>query len=111
MVRIVNRGPRRSRYPGSTGDVTLAEVADLPVGVSVTALIFGPGSSAEVGPATDMKSFVVIGGDGAVDSEESGQQALTLGVTAFVPAFETAVLSSESGMTVVAVFGGWLPPP
>jgi hypothetical protein len=111
MARIVDQGPRRRPHPRGTAGVEVAEIAELPVGVNVTVLTLPSNASIDVGPGhRDMICFVVLTGQGTVDSEESGLCEITLGVSVFVPARETAIFATESGMTLVRVFGGWMHP-
>ncbi|NES31236.1 hypothetical protein GCE86_05790 [Micromonospora terminaliae] len=110
MARVWYGGQQSRAHHRATGEVIVTEVADLPIGVSVSVWTFAPGSQVTLGPSYDDQSFTVLSGSGWVDSEENGRQDLKPGAAAYVPIEDTPTFGSADGMTVVKVFGGMMMP-
>jgi hypothetical protein len=110
VARVVRRQETTFVHPRAIGEVVVTKIADLPVGVVVSVYLFAPGSQLTLGPSYDDAGWTVLSGTGWVESAESGRQELEPGWTALVPVEDTPTFGSESGMTIVDVFGGLMPP-
>lgn len=96
--------------PESEGVEATVEIAEVPVGVSVSVYAFRSGSQLTLGPSHDGAAWTVLAGSGWVNSEENGGEELEPGWTTLVDARDTPTFGSDAGMTLVKVFGGWMMP-
>jgi hypothetical protein len=110
MARVWRRSGNKRVHPKAIGEVVVIDIAEVPVGVSVSVYAFRPGSQLKLGQAHDGASWTVLAGSGWVNSEESDREELEPGWTTLVDAQESPTFGSDTGMTLVRVFGGWMMP-
>jgi quercetin dioxygenase-like cupin family protein len=93
--------------------VTLTEHVEVPIGVTVGIWTFEVGGELRYNPNhkdyADM-GLTVLSGSGQVETDDAQPQPVTTGSFIFVRGTESLNLTTETGLVLLAIGGGWLYP-
>ena len=107
-MKIVAFGPGSGRHIEQYGsDFEMSRLVHVE-GSDVSCMYLGPGGLIGHHPASTYQLFIVVNGEGWVESEDRQRVSITSGEAAFWAPGEHHGAGTESGMTVIVVEGNVL---